>query len=75
MTAPRIVFASLVLGALALAITYYPQLPDHMASHFNGAGRAKLNVGLTEGTGRIRAGHGASIEDALPTAHRASEWV
>jgi uncharacterized membrane protein len=40
MTAPRIVFAALVLGALAMAIAYYPQLPNHMASHFNGAGQA-----------------------------------
>jgi serine/threonine-protein kinase len=31
---------ALVLAALALAIAYYPQLPDRMASHFDGAGQA-----------------------------------
>jgi uncharacterized membrane protein len=40
MAASRLVFTGLVLAALALAVAYYPQLPERMASHFDGAGQA-----------------------------------
>jgi uncharacterized membrane protein len=40
MTASRLVFTGLVLAALALALVYYPQLPEYMASHFDGSGQA-----------------------------------
>lgn len=40
MTPSRVVFALLLVVALALMALYYPQLPERMASHFNGAGRA-----------------------------------
>ena len=40
MTPSRVVFAVLLVVALALLAVYYPQLPERMASHFNGAGRA-----------------------------------
>jgi uncharacterized membrane protein len=40
MTVPRIVFTLLLLAALALAVAYYPQLPERMASHFDGTGQA-----------------------------------
>jgi uncharacterized membrane protein len=40
MPASRIAFAGLVLAALVLAIVYYPQLPERMASHFDGSGQA-----------------------------------
>jgi len=39
MNASRTVFAALLLVAAAQVLVYYPQLPDHMASHFNGAGQ------------------------------------
>ena len=40
MTSSRAVFAVLLVAAVALMCLYYPQLPEHMASHFDGAGRA-----------------------------------
>jgi serine/threonine-protein kinase len=35
----RVVFAALLVLAVALMVSYYPQLPERMASHFDGAGR------------------------------------
>lgn len=39
MNASRTVFAALLLVTAGQALVYYPQLPEHMASHFNGAGQ------------------------------------
>jgi uncharacterized membrane protein len=38
MTTPRKIFVALIVVAIALAVYYYPQLPETVASHFNGAG-------------------------------------
>ena len=38
MTTPKALFVALVALAIAQAIFYYPQLPDTVASHFDGAG-------------------------------------
>lgn len=38
MITPKAVFVALVVIAIAQAIFYYPQLPDTIASHFDGAG-------------------------------------
>jgi uncharacterized membrane protein len=35
----RWVFAALLIAVVAQAVVYYPQLPERMASHFNGAGQ------------------------------------
>jgi serine/threonine-protein kinase len=40
MTSSRVVFVLLLIVAVALMVVYYPQLPERMASHFDGAGRA-----------------------------------
>lgn len=40
MTSSRLVFAILLVVAVALMVVHYPQLPERMASHFDGAGRA-----------------------------------
>jgi uncharacterized membrane protein len=40
MTTPKAVFIALVVLALAQAGYYYPQLPETVASHFDGAGHA-----------------------------------
>ena len=40
MTPSRVVFVLLLIVAVALMVVYYPQLPERMASHFDGAGRA-----------------------------------
>ena len=40
MTLSRVVFALLLVAAVALMAVYYPELPERMASHFDGAGRA-----------------------------------
>ena len=40
MTTPKAVFIALVVLALAQVGYYYPQLPDTVASHFDGAGHA-----------------------------------
>jgi uncharacterized membrane protein len=39
-TSSRVVFAALLVVAAALMAVYYPQLPERMASHFDGAGHA-----------------------------------
>lgn len=39
MTLPRLLIWTLVLFALAQTVFYLPQMPDLMASHFDGAGR------------------------------------
>jgi uncharacterized membrane protein len=36
----RVVFAVLLVVAVTLMVVYYPQLPERVASHFDGAGRA-----------------------------------
>ena len=38
MRTSRWVFAALLVAVVAQAVVYYPQLPERMASHFNGAG-------------------------------------
>lgn len=38
MNAPRKILLALVAVAVLQAILYYPQLPDHVASHFDGSG-------------------------------------
>jgi uncharacterized membrane protein len=40
MTSSRVVFVLLLIVAVALMVVYYPELPERMASHFDGAGRA-----------------------------------
>jgi len=40
MTSSRVVFVLLLIVAVALMVVCYPQLPERMASHFDGAGRA-----------------------------------
>jgi len=40
MSTPKAVFIALVVVAMAQAVYYYPQLPETVASHFDGAGHA-----------------------------------